>query len=273
MPLTAALGSAAPRVPASGFRSTGVTAILLHMTTDTGEPKLTIDELAARAGITVRTVRFYGTKGLIPPPVIGARRVGHYGQRHLARLALIEELQHQGMTLAAIERYMEQLPADLSDHDLAIHRAVVASWAPDTVETVTAQELRRRAGRALGEGDVERLAAMGVVRPDGDAYRIDAGLLRLAVQLLDVPLSQDSIHAARNVLIAHSRAAAHELSQLLRREVAERAEEDVKSLSAHMEPLVLQALLTTFQRSLKEEVRQWLSGGSEKADPAPDTAR
>lgn len=32
------------------------------MTTDTGEPALTIDELAARAGITVRTVRFYGTK-------------------------------------------------------------------------------------------------------------------------------------------------------------------------------------------------------------------
>jgi len=234
------------------------------MTSDTGEPTLTIDELAARAGITVRTVRFYGTKGLIPPPVIGARRVGHYGQQHLARLALIEELQHQGMTLAAIERYMEQLPADLSHHDLAIHRAVVASWAPDTVETVTEDELRRRAGRALGEGDVERLIAMGVVRVDGDAYRIDAGLLRLAVQLLDVPLSQDSILAARKVLIAHSRAAAHELSQLFRGEVAERAEEDVKSLSAHMEPIVLQALLTTFQRSLKEEVQQWLSGSSEE---------
>ncbi|MGW2519142.1 MerR family transcriptional regulator [Streptomyces sp. NPDC001617] len=238
------------------------------MTTDTGEPTLTIDELAARAGITVRTVRFYGTKGLIPPPVIGARRVGHYGQQHLARLALIEELQHQGMTLAAIERYMEQLPADLSHHDLAIHRAVVASWAPDTVETVTEDELRRRAGRALGEGDVERLVAMGVVRVDGDAYRIDAGLLRLAVQLLDVPLSQDSILAARKVLVAHSRAAAHELSQLFRGEVAERAEEDVKSLSAHMEPIVLQALLTTFQRSLKEEVQQWLSGSSEEGRSA-----
>src|SRR6478672_10326489 len=97
--------SPAPPAPLSGFRSTGVTAILLHMTTDTdtdsdtAEPTLTIDELAARAGVTVRTVRFYGTKGLLPPPVIGPRRVGHYGQQHVARLALIEELQHQGMTL------------------------------------------------------------------------------------------------------------------------------------------------------------------------------
>jgi DNA-binding transcriptional MerR regulator len=238
---------------------------------DMGEPALTIDELAAQAGITVRTVRFYGTKGLLPPPVIGPRRVGHYGPEHVARLALIEELQHQGMTLAAIERYLAQLPPGLSHQDLAVHRAVVASWAPDTVETVTREELRRRAGRPLGEDDVQRLAAMGVVRPDGDAYRIDAGLLRLAVQLLDVPLSQDSILAARKVLIAHSRAAAQELSQLFRGEMSERDEEDVKSLSAHMQPIVVQALLTTFQRSLKNEVHQWLSeshSGSDESRPS-----
>ena len=33
---------------------------------DAGE--LTIDELAARTGMTVRTVRFYATQGLLPPP-------------------------------------------------------------------------------------------------------------------------------------------------------------------------------------------------------------
>ncbi|MBZ9638927.1 MerR family transcriptional regulator [Streptomyces sp. PSKA30] len=228
------------------------------MTTDTEEPTLTIDELAARAGVTVRTVRFYGTKGLLPPPVIGPRRVGHYGREHLARLALIEELQHQGMTLAAIERYLQQLPPDLTAHDLAIHRAVVASWAPDVVETVTRAELERRAGRALGDEDVERLAAMGVVAPADGMYRIDSGLLRLGVQLLDVPLSQEAILAARTALIEHSRAAAHELSQLLRGEVAERDAGAVRSLSAHMQPIVVQALLTTFQRSLREELREWL---------------
>ena len=34
----------------------------------------------------------------------------------------------------------------------------------------------------------------------------------------------------------------------------------MKSLSAHMQPLVVQALLTTFQRSLTEELREWLGG-------------
>ncbi|CAM5713157.1 DNA-binding transcriptional MerR regulator OS=Streptomyces griseomycini OX=66895 GN=FHS37_005920 PE=4 SV=1 [Streptomyces griseomycini] len=32
----------------------------------------------------------------------------------------------------------------------------------------------------------------------------------------------------------------------------------MRSLSAHMQPLVVQALLTTFQRSLREELREWM---------------
>ncbi|MFF3580690.1 MerR family transcriptional regulator [Streptomyces mirabilis] len=257
------------------------------MTTDTEEPTLTVDELAARAGVTVRTVRFYSSKGLLPPPVIGPRRVGHYSQEHLARLALIEELQRQGMTLAAIERHLQQLPADLSARDLALHRAVVASWAPDAAEDVTREELERRAGRRLGEEDLERLVAMNIIEraegtsdsaegtpdsldgsdspasPDSlvspDSFRVDPALLALGVQLLDVPLAHESILAARGVLLEHSRAAARELSALLREAVGEHESvAAVKSLSAHMQPLVVQALLTTFQRSLKAELREWL---------------
>ncbi|MER6239125.1 MerR family transcriptional regulator [Streptomyces clavifer] len=237
------------------------------MATGTEEPTLTVDELAARAGVTVRTVRFYSTRGLLPPPVIGPRRVGHYGPAHLSRLALIEELQHQGMTLAAIERYLEQLPPDLSAHDLAIHRALVASWAPDSAEDMTRAELERRAGRSLTGSDVDRLAAMGVLeRPgaDDDTCRVDVGLLRLGVELLDVPIAHETILAARTVLLEHTRSAAHELTRLFRDEVwypyRERESDPehvkaMKSLSAHMQPMVLQALLTAFQRSLKEELR------------------
>ncbi|MFF1742585.1 MerR family transcriptional regulator [Streptomyces mirabilis] len=244
------------------------------MTTDTEEPTLTVDELAARAGVTVRTVRFYSSKGLLPPPVIGPRRVGHYSQEHLARLALIEELQRQGMTLAAIERHLQQLPADLSAQDLALHRAVVASWAPDAAEDVTREELERRAGRPLGEEELERLVAMNIIEraegtsdsssspgslAPGGSFRVDPALLALGVQLLDVPLAHESILAARGVLLEHSRAAARELSALLREAVGEHESvAAVKSLSAHMQPLVVQALLTTFQRSLKAELRVWL---------------
>ncbi|GGX43782.1 MerR family transcriptional regulator [Streptomyces fructofermentans] len=231
------------------------------MATETEEPTLTVDELAARAGVTVRTVRFYSTRGLLPPPVIGPRRVGHYGQEHLSRLALIEELQHQGMTLAAIERYLERLPDGLSARDLAIHRAVVASWAPDSAAELARAELDRRAGRPLSGEDLDRMVAMGMIRETGtpDTYVVDLGLLRLGVQLLDVPIGHEAILAARTVLVNHTRAAARELSLLFRDEVSERDSlAAVRDLSAHMQPIVVQALLTAFQRSLKEELGEWL---------------
>ncbi|MBB4984627.1 MULTISPECIES: MerR family transcriptional regulator [Streptomyces] len=238
----------------------------MEQASDAQGPVYTVDELAARAGVTVRTVRFYGTRGLLPPPVIGARRVGHYGADHLSRLALIEELQRQGMTLAAIERYLEQLPDDLSAQDLAIHRALVASWAPESAETITRRELERRAGRALTGRDVDRLAAMGVLdrTEDVDTFRLDGALLRLGVELLDVPIEHETILASRTVLLQHARAAAQELSRLFRDEVwspyRESGEDPdhvsaMKSLSAHMQPMVVQALLTAFQRSLSEELR------------------
>ncbi|GCD33481.1 transcriptional regulator [Streptomyces chrestomyceticus JCM 4735] len=237
------------------------------MATGAGEePTLTVDELAARAGVTVRTVRFYSTRGLLPPPAIGPRRVGRYGAAHLSRLALIEELQHHGMTLAAIERYLARLPDDLSAHDLAIHRALVASWSPDSAEEATRAHLERRAGRALSEDDIDRLAAMDVLERTGapDAFRVDPAVLHLGIRLLDVPVALETLLAARTVVQEHTRSAARELTRLFHDEVwgpyrARESDpeqvESMKSLSAHMQPMVVQALVTAFQRSMREELR------------------
>ncbi|AUH39215.1 MerR family transcriptional regulator [Streptomyces sp. CMB-StM0423] len=257
------------------------------MTQETEAAGLTVDELAARAGVTVRTVRFYSTRGLLPPPVIGPRRVGRYGPEHLSRLALIEELQHQGLTLAAIERYVQQLPPGLSAEDHALHRALVATWVPDAETEVSRAELERRAGRSLTDDDVARLAAMGVLERTppgpgaydaaagayetgsgagggGDTFRVDPVVLHLGVRLLDVPIRLETVLAARDVVQEHSRAVARELTRLFHDEVWEpfgeadpdpEQVETMKSLSAHMQPMVVQALVTAFQRSMKAELR------------------
>ncbi|MFG1806685.1 MerR family transcriptional regulator [Streptomyces sp. NPDC049040] len=225
---------------------------------------LTIDELAARAGVTVRTVRFYGARGLLPPPDIGPRRVGRYGAEHLSRLALIEELQQHGLTLAAIERYLDQLPEGISAHDLAIHRALVASWLPEGSERLGREQLERRAGRPLVDADVERLAAMNVLErtADPDVFVVDPGTLHLGVRLLDMPIPLEAIVAAREAMQRHAQAAAGAVGRIFRETVWEPvgdAEPDasIRSLSAQMQPLVVQALVTTFQRSLNEQLWAW----------------
>jgi DNA-binding transcriptional MerR regulator len=65
------------------------------------EVRLTIGELAAAAGMTVRNVRNHAARGLLPPPRMVAR-TGYYGAEHLERLALIRAMQSEGFNLEAI---------------------------------------------------------------------------------------------------------------------------------------------------------------------------
>lgn len=70
-------------------------------TTSSTDLEFTVDELAARAGIPVRTIREYQAEGLVPSPERRGR-VGIYRASHLARLQLIGRLQSRGYSLAAI---------------------------------------------------------------------------------------------------------------------------------------------------------------------------
>ena len=67
--------------------------------------ELTIEQLAAESGMTVRNIRAHQARGLMAPPEVRTR-VGYYGPRHLAALRLIRELQDDGFNLAAIKQLL-----------------------------------------------------------------------------------------------------------------------------------------------------------------------
>lgn len=72
------------------------------------EQKLTIEDLAKSVGISVRTVRFYITQGLIPHP--GARgKAAAYDEEHLLRLRLVRRLSEQRVPLAEIRERLSGL--------------------------------------------------------------------------------------------------------------------------------------------------------------------
>ena len=60
-----------------------------------------IGSLAAAAGVSRRTVRFYVQRELLPPPE-GLGRGAHYTAEHLARLLQIKGWQEQGVPLGEI---------------------------------------------------------------------------------------------------------------------------------------------------------------------------
>jgi DNA-binding transcriptional MerR regulator len=83
--------------------------------------EFTVDELAARAGMTVRNVRAYASRGLIEAPRLEGR-TGYYSREHLQRLQLIRELIDRGYTLTAVERAVTRSPRTSAGHTLDLLR-------------------------------------------------------------------------------------------------------------------------------------------------------
>jgi DNA-binding transcriptional MerR regulator len=75
--------------------------------TDPAEP-LSIEQLADRAGVSVRTVRYYVSEGLLPGPS-GRGRQAEYTADHLARLLLIRRLVEHRVPLGEQRRRLDRL--------------------------------------------------------------------------------------------------------------------------------------------------------------------
>ena len=66
-----------------------------------------IGDLAAKAGITTKTLRFYEQTGLLPPPDRAANGYREYGPAFLPRLEFIRRGRAAGLTLAQIREVIE----------------------------------------------------------------------------------------------------------------------------------------------------------------------
>ncbi|MGX4734101.1 MerR family transcriptional regulator [Kitasatospora griseola] len=74
----------------------------------TGDTRYSIGELARRTGLTVKAIRFYSDRGIVPPT--GRTPAGHrwYGVDAVARLDLVRTLRDLGLGLPAIRRVVDR---------------------------------------------------------------------------------------------------------------------------------------------------------------------
>jgi DNA-binding transcriptional MerR regulator len=74
----------------------------------TSDSRSTIDQLADQTGVSVRTIRYYITEGLLPGPA-GRGKAATYTQEHVDRLRLIRRLTEQRVPLAQQRARLSQL--------------------------------------------------------------------------------------------------------------------------------------------------------------------
>jgi DNA-binding transcriptional MerR regulator len=157
-----------------------------------------MEELARLAGITVRTLRFYRERKLIPPPRREGR-IAWYDDHHLARLRTIAALLERGHTLNGIAELAEAL-----DHGRDVADVLGVTPTEEEPVRLTPEKL---AARFEGEVTAENLAAaldLGYLGTDGDE------IVHISRRLLDVSsaLVREGIPLAE-VLAAGARVREH----------------------------------------------------------------
>ncbi|MEU5884828.1 MerR family transcriptional regulator [Spirillospora sp. NPDC047279] len=151
-----------------------------------------IDDLAREVGTTVRHVRGFQERGLLPPPRMQGR-VGFYDDSHLARIRVIGQLQERGYTLASIA---EMLTAWERGHNLSdllgLEQVLTDRWSSEEPTAMTLAEVVRtfvpgypvgeldgRAPRDLPDlaPDLRRAEELGFIRWTGERFDIPSPAL------------------------------------------------------------------------------------------------
>lgn len=152
-----------------------------------------VDELAQAAATSVRNVRVYQDRGLLPPP----RRVGRtgiYSDGHLSRLRLIRVLLDRGHTFATIRELLEAHETSQGiEQLLSLDGVISVPWSSEPPDRVTVADLAGMFGE-FSPGELERAVELGLVRPEGDGFVVPSvRLLEAGAHLVDSGMALPSV--------------------------------------------------------------------------------
>jgi DNA-binding transcriptional MerR regulator len=232
---------------------------------DDGE-LLTIEQLAARTGLTVRNIRSHVTRGLLPPPHLKGR-TGFYGPEHVARLQLITGLQQQGFNLAAITKLVAGPSATSADETVAFYRTALGPWLTESPEVWAEDALAGQFGLQPDPALYDRLAALGLLDrlPDGRVRVLNPALLRVGQALAGMGFGIEDLLAVLGVLRAHSRSVADAFVQMfldvhwqayLAAGAPPERLPDLRALIEALQPLASQAVVAAFQQAMTDATSQ-----------------
>jgi DNA-binding transcriptional MerR regulator len=230
-----------------------------------GRGEYRIDELAQRAGTTVRNVRAYQDRGLLAPPRrVG--RVGIYDDRHLSRLRLINQLLERGYSLANIA---ELVTAWEQGHNLGeligLEAAHTGPWSDEVPITVDAADL----AAVFGEDDraLDTAIRLGIIEPDGERFRINSPrLFQAGAELVAAGIPLDAVMANARALQRDMDRVAARFVQLVTTHVFDPLgdrlpKEEVPRLAEvvqRLRPLAQMAVDAELARAMERQVRAQL---------------
>jgi DNA-binding transcriptional MerR regulator len=230
-----------------------------------GRYELTIEQLAARSGMSVRNIRAHQARGLLAPPEV-RMRVGYYSSEHLAQLQLIRDLQNDGFNLSGIKRLLDDMQGT-AERLLRFRETLAADERGERSETVTLTELGRRfrVPREEAEQVLADAQRLGVLVPVGDdKFEVPSpSLLALAEDVVARGISLQSALAVLEVIEQHCDSVSRSFVKLFLSEIWKPFQQadmpperwpEIEEAVQHLRPIAVEALMAIFQQRLGTEV-------------------
>jgi DNA-binding transcriptional MerR regulator len=148
-----------------------------------------VEQLAAACDVSVDTVRYYQSRGLLTQPEREGRVVW-YGEGHASAIRRIRELQKKGLTLEAIGRVVRGELGD-ADADLAAAVAEARERAGMLAELLSLDDFAAASGVPASLIQAVEREGIRIGRDVGGETRYTAGdieLVRTALRLLEFGL-------------------------------------------------------------------------------------
>jgi DNA-binding transcriptional MerR regulator len=229
------------------------------------DERMTIDELARAAGMTVRNVRAHQTRGLVPPPALEGR-TGYYGTQHLARLKMVTDLQGAGFNLGAIKALLDAAPVGSEEEVLRFERALLAPWGSEDAEIFSADTLLEN----FNDPDphvVERAISLGLIVPlDDGRFEVPMpSIFRAGRELYSMGIPAERSLDVLEALLENVRGVASAFVRLFIDEIwrpfeaaGEPAEKwpEVREALERLRPLASDALNASFQNVMAGAVEE-----------------
>ena len=152
---------------------------------------LTIEELAARTGMSVRNVRAYQAKHLLHGPTLQGRS-GLYDESHVERIELIRRLQEEGFNLDAARILIEQ--GEVFTSEITQLRENLGLEGNDQPNWIPLSDEARKIARAHGPDTLNRLVASELLRRDADGQVWVRQEFRIGWRLLELGLPPASLY-------------------------------------------------------------------------------
>ena len=178
--------------------------------------EFTIDELARASDTTVRNIRAYQDRGLLPPPELRGRK-GYYFTSHLARLRVIAGLLDRGYSLNSIKDLIDALENGIDlRHLMGLESAMTSPWTDEEPQLVPMTELIKMFGAYLTPEALARAADLDLMRPEGTMVQVRSmRTLRAGAELVATGIPLEELLDIVRMLRGNVERVANELVRLV----------------------------------------------------------